>query len=153
MFIPSLLYIFRKFDNTLQADLAHSTNILLREACGEGIRFCTNILLREARGEGIRICYLSIWSLMFRKWIDSATRCHSFYLRPQITDALTKCRFLRPIREVFGLQNTDLDLSEDEMLLRKSPQNTSNGAEEIIPISIGTTWQMKLKQHNYCFKL
>ena len=38
-----------------------------------------------------------------------------FYLRFQITDALNKCRFLRPIREGFGLQNTDLDLSEDEM--------------------------------------
>ena len=38
-----------------------------------------------------------------------------FYLRSQITDALNKCRFLRPIREVFGLQNTDLDHSEDEM--------------------------------------
>ena len=33
-------------------------------------------------------------------------------LRSQITDVLNTCRFL-PIREVFGLQNTDLDLSED----------------------------------------
>ena len=38
-----------------------------------------------------------------------------FYLRSQITDALNKCRFLRPIREVCGLHDTDLDLSEDEM--------------------------------------
>ena len=37
-----------------------------------------------------------------------------FDLPSQITDALNKCRFLRPVREVFGLQNTDLDLSEDE---------------------------------------
>ena len=34
-----------------------------------------------------------------------------------MTNALDKCRFLRPIREVFGLQNTDLDLSDDEILL------------------------------------
>ena len=66
-----------------------------------------------------------------------------FDLRPQITDALNKCRFLRPIPEVFGLQNTDLDLSEDEMSMSTSPQNTSNGAEEFIPISTGMTWQMK----------
>ena len=38
-----------------------------------------------------------------------------FDLRSQITDALNKCRFLRPIREVCGLHDTDLDLSEDEM--------------------------------------
>ena len=37
--------------------LAHSINILLREACGNGIRFCTNILLREACGDGIWICH------------------------------------------------------------------------------------------------
>ena len=45
-----------------------------------------------------------------------------FDLRSQITNALNKCRFLRPIREVFGLQNTDMDLNEDEMSMRKSPQ-------------------------------
>ena len=38
-----------------------------------------------------------------------------FDLRSQITDALDKYNFLRPIREDFGLQNTDLDLSDDEM--------------------------------------
>ena len=38
-----------------------------------------------------------------------------FDLPSQITDALNKCKFLRPIREVFGVQNIDLALSEDEM--------------------------------------
>ena len=57
----------------------------------------------------------------------------SFFDRSQITDALNKFRFLRPIREVFGLQNTDLDLCEDEMsnaqvastlfmIIRRNPQ-------------------------------
>ena len=39
-----------------------------------------------------------------------------FYLRSQMTNALDKCRFLLPIREVFLLQNTYLDLSGDEIL-------------------------------------
>ena len=50
-----------------------------------------------------------------QKWIDSATRRHFFYLRSPMTNALDKCTFLRPIREVFRLQNTDLDPSGDEI--------------------------------------
>ena len=54
---------------------------------------------------------------MFRKWIHSATSNEASFLdlRSQITDALDKCRFLGPIREVFGLQNTGLNLSDDEI--------------------------------------
>ena len=39
-------------------------------------------------------------------------------------------QFLRPIRKVFGLQNTNLDLSDVEMFKApKPPQNTSNVTE------------------------
>ena len=39
MFILSLLQIFRKFTNTLQRHLAHNTNVILREARDNEIRF------------------------------------------------------------------------------------------------------------------
>ena len=50
-----------------------------------------------------------------QKMVRFSHEASCFDLRSQITDALDKCRFLRSIREVFGLQNTDLDLSDDEM--------------------------------------
>ena len=46
-----------------------------------------------------------------------------FYLRSQIINAL-------PIHKVFGLQKTNLDISDFEMYKAlKSPQNTSNVTE------------------------
>ena len=77
----------------------------------------SNILLREARGNGIRFCVLKIHISTFNiQKMDRFSYEASFFdLRSQITDALDKCTFLRPIREVFGLQNADLDLSDDEI--------------------------------------
>ena len=72
---------------------------------------------------GLKSIYLAF---NVQKMVRFSNETSLFYLRSQITDALDKCRFLRPIHEAFGLQNTDLDLSDDEMsIMPKSPQNTS----------------------------
>ena len=75
-------------------------------------------------------------------------------------------QFLLPIRKVFGLQNTNLALSDVEMFKApKSPQNTSNVTENefrIVEVTTGkltnsltNTLMKKLKRSsmNYCLQL
>ena len=71
-------------------------------------------------------------------------------------------QFLRPVRNMFGLQDTNLDLSNAEMFKApKSPQNTSNVTENEFTVVEVTTDELtnslmkKLKRSfmNYCLQL